>query len=344
MRSAIMVLLSMPMVLFGAGGNEIRSTDGSVSLRYNLTHYNQEIANGLGVAHDDGPYNYVSQPDDGAQLSDWGNAFEGEAVLPYGLRLFGQEWKPFVLVGHEKTNQHIRELRSLAVWSPNGNFIDILPIDGSPADIWYFGVGTPTDKIGEEYRIRQWRSYGNLGIQRALNEGKSLRFSLYYAQHKTTLESEVYDPNDYANSVLGLHERIKGYSFGPAAEFRIDYPAMEKLTLFARFSTALLYSHAELNADQYSFNGGAWHVEDSRHDIAVHGDLELGLRYRITPKLSLNLSGAAGYRNDAYRIVNPRAKMGENINDPASYHPAPAHLDRVGEQTFHFGASLTYRF
>ncbi|WP_457608558.1 hypothetical protein [Nitratifractor sp.] len=337
-------LLGLPILLMGAGGSEIRSSDGSVTLRYNLTHYSQEVANGLGVSHDDGPYMFQSQVDEGGDLSKWGDAFEVDVVLPYAVGLRGTVWMPFFVIGHERVDQHTSRSKPLDVWSGNGNFIDMLPIDGSPAGNWYFGVAAPTDPVAVDYQVKQWRNYGNLGLQRALGEGKSLRFSLYYARQKTTLESEVYDPNDRAGTVLGLDEQIKGYSFGPAAEFRIDYPAMERLTLFARFSAALLYSHAKLDANQYAYDGTTWHVEDSRHDTAIHGTLELGLQYRFTPKLSFNLSAGAAYRNDAYRIVHPRAKEGEETDDPTSYHPGPAHLDRVGEQTFHFGASLTYRF
>lgn len=322
---------------------EIRSDDGKVTIRYDLAHLNHSVANGLGVTHDDGPYNFLSQPDNGATLSDWGNLFEGEVVIPYTLMIFGREYHPFFRFGHEKVDADVHELRSVTNWSTNGNFIDLLPIDGSPASNWYFGLSSPDEKIGVDYSIYEQRNYANIGLETQFNAAESLRFSLYYSRQKTTLQSSVYHPSDPVGTSLKLDEAVKGYSIGPSAQYHIEFGRTGPFSLFATLGAALVYSKGKLDADQ-SAQGTQWHVEDSRHDIGIHADAQLGVNYHFGKNLVLSLFGGAGYRNDVYEIINPRAKEGENINNPSSYHPAPAHLDRVGEQTFHVGARLSYKF
>ncbi len=339
--------IGLMVALLVAGGQvlaeEIQSTDGTVTIRYDLAHLNHSVANGLGVSHDDGPYNFLSQPDNGATLSDWGNLFEGEVVIPYTLMIFGREYHPFVRFGHEKVDADVHELRGVTNWSTNGNYIDLLPIDGSPADAWYFDLNSPDEKIGVDYSIDEQRNYGNIGLETRLNTAESLRFSLYYSRQKTTLESTVFHPSNPVDTSLKLDETVKGYSIGPVVQYHIEFGRTGPFSLFATLGAALVYSKGKLDADQ-SAQGTQWHVEDSRHDIGIHANAQLGMNYHFGKNLVLSLFGGAGYRNDVYQIINPRAKTGEVTADPSSYHPSPAHLDRVGEQTFHVGTRLSYRF
>lgn len=204
-------------------------------------------------------------------------------------------------------------------------------------------MNNPTDKIGVDYQISEHRNYGNMGLETQINTTESLRFSFYYSRQKTILKSSVFHPSDPVGTSLGLDETVKSYSFGPAAQYHIEFWRTGSVSLFTTMGGALVYSKGELNANQQA-QGIQWHVEDRRHDIGIHANAELGLNYYFGKNLLLSVFGGAGYRNDVYEIINPRAKEGEETDNPSSYHPSPAHLDRVGERTFHFGARMSYKF
>lgn len=308
----------------------VETTNSVFSVRLGAAYIDMDVANGLGMAIDQADFTFIAQPDNGADISAIGGELSGDYWGPgFGL---GDIFLGASILGVSDNNSSVVTLSAV------GQFLDVLPIDGSRSrGAILFGSGAQANisTSADFYRIAASAGYALPWV----SEGTKLAVGFYSGYSRLNFNAET-SALGMGSSPYRLSEDVKTFSVGPMVALQKTVALTDAVEGFLEGQAALLYARGKFDASQLAWNIPPILLSDHENDIAGMVEARAGVSVVSFGGGKLSVFGGLGVRNDAYEIVNPRSAPGLDADNPASYNPGPAHI----EQTVQFSASIGARF
>lgn len=284
--------------------------DSLFSVYFGGTYLSQPVVNGLGAVIDDGPYDFIAQPDNGFDLSGLG--------IVGGLEFWGRLYLGAEFTWAGDSAASVLELPA----GPPTPYLDTLPIDGStsPGAI-VSGGGAAIDVTSDANFIRFSKSLGYV----LPTTGPRVAIGLYGSFSRLDFNAQFAEQG--GTDYMLLDETVRAYSVGPMVALRQEFQLGPNASAYLQGRAAILYSHGALDAYQEASNiGTPLTVTDTHSNLAGLVEMRVGVDLMTAGNATIGLFAGASVRNDTYRIVNPRSGPGLNASNPASYNPGPAHI------------------
>jgi len=310
---------------------------GQLSFNLSATYFNMDVANGLGSVVDTAGFAFIRQAEDGSDLSAVGVSGSMEGWKPADLPRIGSG---YVFGGIE--GAFVSDDDSNSGTLEAGEFLDTLPINGAVSP------GAALSGAGTEFTVSDnvdfWRigAFGGVGRDIAAADGH-VGFGVYGGYSSLQLNSSI--QNAAGTNFIRLDEKVGTFSIGPMVTGQRRATLANGMSVFVGGKLAVLYADGDLDATQTASNFATpVSVDDNQSDIAFLGEINAGVDVYTTAKTTVSLVGALEWRNDVYKIVNPRSSSGLVANNPASYSPGPAQLRQTGQFSSSLGVKATIHF
>ncbi|MEM1288829.1 MAG: hypothetical protein AAGH60_10800 [Pseudomonadota bacterium] len=293
-----------------------------------------EVVNGLGTVNDTIGFDFISQSDQGEDLSAVGIGGGVDAYIEHGSsQFFGDA----IIAGFDAV--FVEDDTTQRQAAADLSFVDVLPIDGTTS----LGAIFVGDPLQADVDIEYTQFGGYLGI--AFNAetlglvtgadpagdpmSAYFGFGAYASYSQLDLDSNVFNV-DNPLEFAALDEEVDVFSIGPMVTAALSTTFEGGFRAAIKGDAAVLYTNADLDAVQTASNLGLpLSVSDSENDIAFLARLTAMLGYDVSEDATLGIQGSVTARNDYYSIVNPRSGPGLDASDPTSYNPGPVKLDQA---------------
>jgi len=294
--------------------NANENTSNTISL--GLTIPNIKTTDSIGLAIDDGDFNFFSHGDDGDLI------FNSPAI---SLTHAGKFDFSFILGSHNK-NYNFQTSNE-----GDYDFLDLIPVDGSasPGEIINDeGLKTIVTKSN-----LNMLSYSHLWDASDLNLNKDdflhqlrsqfltkVGFKANYSQYSTKWDYTFYDSKD----------SISVFSVGPTLRLEAyAEPLNENTDIYYKADISALLSRDSMDAvNSYGNNSIIYKASDDRIAMAGIVNLVVGMNNQHESGAVISLTGALDIRNDLPFIAKPICTTGMDCNS-ADYvaQAKAAHLD-----------------
>jgi len=294
--------------------NANENTSNTISL--GLTIPNIKTTDSIGLAIDDGNFNFFSHGDDGDLI------FNSPAI---SLTHAGKFDFSFIVGSHNK-NYNFQTSNE-----GDYDYLDLIPVDGSasPGQIIYNeGLKTIVTKSN-----LNMLSYSHLWDASDLNLNKDdflhqlrsqfltkVGFKANYSQYSTKWDYTFYDSKD----------SISVFSVGPTLRLEAyAEPLNENTDIYYKADISALLSRDSMDAENsYANNSIIYKASDDRIAMAGIVNLVVGMNNQHESGAVISLTGALDIRNDLPFIAKPICTTGMDC-DSADYaaQAKAAHLD-----------------
>lgn len=268
--------------------------------------------NGFGGSIDDGPYNFLSQPDEAYSFK--GAGFGGSLTL--GLNLGELEIAPLGLSRVAATLRGYSVSDSDSRAYGYGNYYDVIRVDGTGA-IWtysnsgVFQVSAEAEQIAGDLMVYWDDGASGLSFGAGLTGGYS---------------AVTYEAAQVGDSLRTV-EKARTNFVGPQVSLDYALPLAERTTLYLGAKVAGLYMDGDLDARNTYGSYDLAKITDSENWFAAEGTLSVGLEFGLWGPVVARVGAEGSYLTAAPQIVNPQAGPGDVID---STQFRPAHLDQDG--------------
>lgn len=307
-------------------------------------YFDMDAVNGLGAAIDDVAFVFIRQPDSGFDFSSLGVKGAVGVVQPI------KDTDKRIIARVDAA--HVKDDDNLSVTLTGGEFLDILPIDGtvSPGEIASAGAsGTASGSVdGRFYRVGAL-----MGVGKAFDNDKRhalVGIGLYGTLGQLKIESrmDAVLRGVIPAGFISLDEKSKIWAVGPVLMGEVALPVSDHVAFTLGGRVGGLYSSGRLSAVQSAKSLGgtpfSYSAGDKDSGFAYMGELKAGFDFKVSDSVTLSLFGSGEGRNDYYKIKNPRSGPGLDANNAASYHPGPARLDQDVQFIASVGAAAKIAF
>ncbi|MCG8649671.1 MAG: hypothetical protein MI861_07550, partial [Pirellulales bacterium] len=220
-------------------------------------------------------------------------------------------------------------------------FVNPLLIDGGNAE---FSIANPLESVEVSADAQFYRVAGLAGLGTNVANGTKVGVGAYVAYSELDLDAG-YLNLDNTDLFSQIDETVETWSGGLMVLGESRHEVMPGFGVFVKGRAAALYANGELDGSQRGFNGSgpfSNSVDDSQDEFAGLVEGQIGLDVAVGPNATISIFGGAGWRNDVFEIVNPRAGPGDFVfgGNPTQFDPA--HLKQTDLIEYSAGGEIAF--
>lgn len=301
-----------------------RNNNNGKELKFGFIIPNLKISNSIGLAIDDGDFNFFSHGDDGDMIID----------KPSILLSYEGKFDISLITGSQKKNFNFQTSNA-----GDFDFLDLIPVDGtaSPGEI-VDDSGLQT--IVTESNLSLY-SFNQLWDVSELNLNKNNFLQQLDTQFVTKIGfrsniSHYSSEWEYKNSPYThtSNESVDVISVGPMLSIEsYGEPLNENTNVYYKADISALLSKESMRANQFydhAFQSKNYHADDDRVTVAGMINLAVGMNNQLNSGGVLSLSGSVNVRNDLPSIIKPICTTGMDCDSPA--YAAQANAAHLGTE------------